>query len=121
MPVVGIDHIQLAMPVAGEAAARQFFCDILGLEELPKPANLAARGGVWFKCGALQLHLGVEPDFRPALKAHPGLIVDRLAPIVALLQEAGFVVKNDVPIAGFTRIFTADPFGNRLELLEPAS
>ncbi|MEW6343683.1 MAG: glyoxalase [Paraburkholderia sp.] len=119
MPVVGIDHVQLAMPAGGEAAARRFFGDILGLGELPKPADLAARGGVWFACGAIQLHLGVEKDFRPALKAHPGLIVDYLAPIVASLNEAGYPVKSDVAIDGFTRVFTADPFGNRIELLEP--
>ncbi|HWX03532.1 VOC family protein [Collimonas sp.] len=118
MPVIGIDHLQLAMPAAHEDAARRFYGDILGLVELPKPADLAARGGVWFLCGAVQLHLGVEKEFRPARKAHPGLVVDKLAPLVAALTEAGHNVKHDLPIAGFTRIFTEDPFGNRIELLE---
>ena len=90
-----------------------------GLGKLPKPADLAARGGVWFACGAIQLHLGVERDFKPALNAHPGLIMDRLAPNVANLNEAGYPVKSDVAIDGFTRMFTADPFGNRIELLDP--
>lgn len=119
MPVVGIDHIQLAMPAGEEAAARHFFGDILGLRELPKPPELAARGGVWFACGAVQLHLGVAKDFTPALKAHPGFIVESLAPIVASLSAAGHDVKSDTPTQGFTRVFTADPFGNRIELLEP--
>ncbi|MFL9864682.1 glyoxalase [Paraburkholderia fungorum] len=119
MPVVGIDHIQLAMPAGEEAAARYFFGDILGLRELPKPPELAARGGVWFACGTVQLHLGVAKDFTPARKAHPGFIVDQLAPIVASLSAAGHDVKSDTPTQGFTRVFTADPFGNRIELLEP--
>ncbi|NKI68160.1 glyoxalase [Collimonas pratensis] len=119
MPVIGIDHVQLAMPAAHEDAARRFYGDILGLIELPKPTDLATRGGVWFLCGAVQLHLGVEKEFRPARKAHPGLVVDKLAPLIAALTEAGHNVKPDTPIAGFTRIFTEDPFGNRIELLEP--
>ena len=81
MPVTAIDHIQLAMPAGGEAAARRFFGDLLGMPELPKPAALQARGGLWFQCGAIQLHLGIDPDFQPALNAHPGLIVDALAPL----------------------------------------
>lgn len=118
MPVIAIDHIQLAMPVGGEAAARRFFGDILGMPELPKPAALQARGGLWFQCGALQLHLGVDQNFQPALNAHPGLIVDTLAPMLAALREAGFAVQDDAPIPGFIRVYTADPFGNLIELRE---
>jgi catechol 2,3-dioxygenase-like lactoylglutathione lyase family enzyme len=117
--VYGIDHVQLAMPAGGEAAARRFYGEILGLAEIPKPANLAARGGAWFRCGALQLHLGVEPEFRPARKAHPGLLVRDLPGLLAALGAAGFEVKYDPePVAGFDRAFTADPFGNRIELVE---
>jgi catechol 2,3-dioxygenase-like lactoylglutathione lyase family enzyme len=119
MSVYGIDHIQLAMPKGGEAEMRIFYCDILGLTELPKPANLAARGGGWFQCGALQLHLGVEADFRPAKKAHPALLVRDLAAMSGTLLAAGFELKHDPePIHGFERVFTADPFGNRIELLQ---
>jgi catechol 2,3-dioxygenase-like lactoylglutathione lyase family enzyme len=117
--VYGIDHVQLAMPAGGEPAARRFYGEILGLTEIPKPANLAARGGAWFRCGALQLHLGVEAEFRPARKAHPGLLVRDLAGLLAALGAAGFEVKYDPePVAGFDRAFTADPFGNRIELVE---
>ena len=77
MKVTGLDHVQLAMPPGGEEKARAFYVRLLGLRELPKPAELAARGGAWFECGALQLHLGVEREFRPARKAHPALRVER--------------------------------------------
>ncbi len=118
MPVTAIDHIQLAMPAGGEDAARHFFSGILGMPELPKPAALQARGGLWFQCGALQLHLGIDPAFQPALNAHPGLIVDALAPMTAALRAAGHPVQDDAPIPGFLRVYTADPFGNLIELRE---
>jgi catechol 2,3-dioxygenase-like lactoylglutathione lyase family enzyme len=117
--VYGIDHVQLAMTSGGEAEMRRFYGGILGLTELPKPANLVARGGGWFQCGALQLHLGVEAEFRPAKKAHPALLVRDLAAMSARLLSAGFELKYDPePIHGFERVFTADPFGNRIELLQ---
>lgn len=119
MPVRGIDHVQLAMPAGGEAQARAFYSGVLGLPERAKPPHLAKRGGCWFECGALQLHLGVEPAFQPARKAHPGLLVDDLPGLLAALRAAGCDVKFDEQIDGFDRAFTADPFGNRLELLEP--
>jgi catechol 2,3-dioxygenase-like lactoylglutathione lyase family enzyme len=119
MSVYGIDHIQLAMPKGGEAEMRKFYGETLGLIELPKPPNLAARGGGWFQCGAIQLHLGVESEFRPAKKAHPALLVRNLAALSAVLQAAGCELKYDTePIEGFERVFTADPFGNRIELLQ---
>ena len=118
MAVYGIDHVQLAMPAGGEQLARQFYGSILGLAEIPKPPNLAARGGAWFRCGSLQLHLGVEPEFRPAKKAHPALLVTELAGLLESLTAAGFEVKFDPePVQGFDRAFTSDPFGNRIELL----
>ena len=119
MGVVGIDHVQLSMPAGGEALARRFYGELLGLTELPKPPNLAARGGAWFRCGALQLHLGVESDFRAAKRAHPALLVTDLAGMRETLSAAGFEIKHDTErIEGFERFFTADPFGNRIELLE---
>jgi catechol 2,3-dioxygenase-like lactoylglutathione lyase family enzyme len=120
MPIYGMDHVQLAMLSDREAEARRFYGDVLGLAELPKPPNLAARGGAWFQCGALQLHLGVEADFRPARKAHPALLVDDLEGLLGALAHAGFNVTHDPePVPGFERAFTADPFGNRIELLQP--
>ncbi len=118
MAVYGIDHVQLAMPAGGEQLARQFYGKLLGLVEIPKPPNLAARGGAWFQCGPLQLHLGVESEFRPAKKAHPALLVTALADLLKSLTAAGFEVKYDTePVQGFDRAFTSDPFGNRIELL----
>jgi len=118
MTVSGIDHVQLAMPSGGEKLARRFYGEILGLIEVPKRSNLAARGGCWFQCGPLQLHLGVEADFRPARKAHPALLVTNLTELLNTLSVAGFEVRRDSdPIEGLDRAFTADPFGNRIELI----
>jgi catechol 2,3-dioxygenase-like lactoylglutathione lyase family enzyme len=119
MVVYGIDHVQLAIPIGSEASARRFYGELLGLTEIPKPPNLAARGGAWFQCGPLQLHLGVESDFRPAKKAHPALLVSDLAGLLKTLTAAGCEVKYDSePVQGFDRAFTYDPFGNRIELVE---
>ena len=119
MTVMGIDHVQLAMPAGREAEARAFYARILGIPEVPKPPELAKRGGAWFENGAVKLHLGVEGDFRPARKAHPGLIVRDLRGLVQRLREAGVAIVDDEPLPGYDRVFTADPFGNRLELMEP--
>jgi catechol 2,3-dioxygenase-like lactoylglutathione lyase family enzyme len=117
--ILGLDHVQLAMPAGQEDAARRFYCGVLGLVEDPKPANLAARGGVWFRGGALRLHLGVDPDFRAARKAHPAILVRGLAGFAARCRAAGFAPVADEPLDGFDRLYVFDPFGNRLELLEP--
>jgi catechol 2,3-dioxygenase-like lactoylglutathione lyase family enzyme len=117
--VRGIDHVQIAMPSGGEELGRKFYGELLGLAEIPKPAKLASRGGLWFHCGSLQLHLGVEASFRAAKKAHPALLVEDLASLLGILKGAGYEVKDDEPLTGFDRAFTCDPFGNRIELLEP--
>ena len=119
MRVRGIDHVQLAMPAGGEDEARAFYGALLGLAEQPKPPDLAARGGCWFGSEGVQLHLGVEDGFRPARKAHPALLVDDLPALVRRLRDAGVEVVDDEPLPGFERVYAADPFGNRLELLEP--
>lgn len=119
--VVGLDHLQLAMPRGKEAEARAFYAGILGLAELQKPPNLARRGGVWFTMGSQQLHLGVEQDFRPAKKAHPAFLVHDLRGLRAQLEQQGFSPYEDEPLAGYERCYVADPFGNRLELLEPVT
>lgn len=118
MAVVALDHVQLAMPPGQEEAARRFYSALLGIPEVPKPPVLAARGGCWFESGAVKVHLGVEQDFRPARKAHPGLRVDDLRELVSRLRAAGVNVKeDDVVLEGPPRYFAEDPFGNRLELL----
>jgi catechol 2,3-dioxygenase-like lactoylglutathione lyase family enzyme len=121
MPITGLDHIQLAMPPGGEAQARAFYEGVLGFPEVVKPANLALRGGCWFECGALKVHLGVEADFRPARKAHPAFLVNDLHALVATITAAGFTVKTDQPLEGYERVYVDDPFGNRIELLELAT
>ena len=115
----GIDHVQLAMPVGQEGAARRFYGELLGLVEVDKPPRLAARGGCWFvdRAGAIHLHLGVDPDFRPAAKAHPAFVVRDLELLRRRLEEAGREVVEDDAIAGVRRFYTADPFGNRLEFV----
>lgn len=117
--VYDIDHVQLSIPVGGESLARTFYRDALGLAETPKPAALAARGGCWFEGGALRLHLGVESDFRPARKAHPALLVHNLEALRRRLSQAGFTPREDQPLDGYERLYVDDPFGNRLELMEP--
>jgi len=119
--IVGLDHLQLAMPCGREAEARAFYAGILGLAELTKPPNLAARGGVWFALGSLELHLGVEQDFRPARKAHPAFLVRDVAGLRARLEQEGFAPYDDEPLAGYQRFYVADPFGNRLEFLQPVA
>lgn len=117
---LALDHLQVAIPRGEEAAARNFYGVILGLPEIPKPPPLAARGGVWFQCGPQQVHLGVEDDFRPAKKAHPAFVVDDLNGIQRALSAGGFpVVLDPVTLAGSRRVFTEDPFGNRVELTQP--
>lgn len=113
--ILGFDHMQLAMPRGSEQAARAFYGETLGLPELAKPAALAGRGGVWFRCGDRELHLGVEDDFRPQRKGHPAFRVDDLAGLRARLETAGAAISEDVPLPGRARFETLDPFGNRLE------
>ncbi len=120
MQVLRIDHVQLAMPAGREDDARGFYSGLLGISETPKPENLARRGGCWFEQGSLKIHLGVEPDFRPARKAHPALLVEDLTALVAKLEDAGVQVSEDEPLDGYFRIYVDDPFGNRIELMEPA-
>jgi catechol 2,3-dioxygenase-like lactoylglutathione lyase family enzyme len=119
MKVVSIDHVQLAMPAGREDEARAFYAGILGIAEQPKPPHLARRGGCWFERGALKIHLGVEKDFAPARKAHPALIVEDLRALVAKLKAAGHRVVDDEPLEGYDRVYVDDPFGNRIELMEP--
>lgn len=116
--VLEIDHVQLAMPAGCEDEARAFYVGVLGLEEEPKPAHLAARGGAWFRGGEARLHLGVDGDFRPATKAHPALLVDDLAVLVARLRAAGAEPTTDQPLDGYERLYVSDPFGNRIELMQ---
>lgn len=121
MRIAAIEHVQLAMPAGREQAAREFYQNLLGIPEVPKPPHLAKRGGAWFERGALKIHLGVEADFRPARKAHPALLVVGLTELVARLKAHDVPVVEDDPLEGYFRVYVADPFGNRIELMEPRS
>jgi len=118
MRIEKIDHVQLAMPPGKEAEARAFYHGVLGIPEIPKPPNLAKRGGCWFARGDLKIHLGVEVDFRPARKAHPAFLVSGLTALKEAIIAAGHSYKTDEPLEGYDRIYVDDPFGNRIELLE---
>lgn len=113
-----IHHVQIAIPAGGEAAAQQFYGGQLGLMDVPKPAHLQGRGGVWFATGNLQLHLGVDAAFRPATKAHVAFQVTGLDALRERLEAAGYGTTEDEPLAGYHRCYVQDPFGNRVELLE---
>lgn len=112
-----LDHVQLAIPAGSEDSCRQFWGDLLGLVEIPKPKGLAGRGGLWFQLGEVELHLGVEADFRPAKKAHPAFIVRNIEDLAEGLTSAGYATRWDTSIADRRRFFTYDPFGNRLEFI----
>ena len=116
MSVLGIDHVQLAAPAGREAEARAFYGSLLGMEELPKPEPIRARGGCWFRAGGQELHIGVEDSFTPARKAHPGLVASDLDAIRGRFNAAGVEYEDDTKIEGVDRLFVHDPFGNRLEL-----
>ncbi len=111
-------HVQLAMPRDQEDTARTFYVGVLGMTQITKPAVLASRGGVWFRAGGVELHLGVEETFRPARKAHPAVLVDDLDDLAARLSAAGQPVRWDEELPGFRRAYANDPFGNRLEFLQ---
>ena len=116
-PFTAIDHVQLAMPTGGEDTARAFYCGMLGMTEAPKPPELAKSGGAWFTCDDVQIHLGVEAEFRPARKAHPALRCTDYSALTAKLRAAGVGVIDDGRIPGVSRCHIFDPFGNRIELI----
>jgi catechol 2,3-dioxygenase-like lactoylglutathione lyase family enzyme len=113
-----LDHVQLAYPPGRDDDARAFYGDLLGCVEVEKPAPMRARGGMWFQAGGIGLHLGVEPDFRPSVKAHVAFVVDDLDALVARLTAAGHEWTPTSELPGVRRGHTRDPFGNRLELIE---
>ncbi len=116
--VIGLDHVQLAMPREGEATAEAFYSGLLGLTRLPKPEPQASRGGCWFASGSVALHLGTEDDFRPAKKAHPALLVRNLAGLASVLERAAIPVSPNPDVPPGEGYYVEDPFGNRLELME---
>ncbi|MGW3459015.1 VOC family protein [Streptomyces olivaceoviridis] len=118
--LVAVDHVQLAAPSGSEDMLRSYYAGVLGMTEVPKPPALAARGGCWFEAGSVRLHLGIQRDFRPARKAHPGLRVRDIEAYAARLTAQGAEVTWDDDLPGHRRFSSQDPVGNRLEFLEPA-
>lgn len=119
MTVLSIDHVQIAMPAGEEEKARSFYINLLGFVEIPKPTELAERGGAWFQSGGVRVHLGVEADFRPARKAHPAFLVNDLNELTAKARSMSFEMDLTQPsLDGYMRVHVFDPFGNRIELME---
>jgi catechol 2,3-dioxygenase-like lactoylglutathione lyase family enzyme len=114
---VKLHHVQVAMPAGRETEARAFYGQLLGLSEVAKPPNLVPRGGCWFQLGDRELHLGVDPSFRPATKAHVAMLVEDLAGMRARLEACGVPIREDEPLPGYQRFYAEDPFGNRMEFL----
>jgi catechol 2,3-dioxygenase-like lactoylglutathione lyase family enzyme len=117
--ITRIEHVQLAMPAGGEDLAREFYEGALGIPEVTKPPYLAQRGGCWFERGELKIHLGVDADFHAARKAHPALLVVGLRQLAEKLRAQSIEVRDDERLEGYFRIYVHDPFGNRIELMEP--
>lgn len=121
MTILSIDHVQLAIVPGRESEARAFYGHVLGLIEVPKPAPMAARGGMWFQSAEpplVKVHLGLEPGFVPSLKAHPAFVVDDLEALLERARAAGHRTLNEAPLDGYQRAFVYDPFGNRIELMQ---
>lgn len=118
--IVGLHHVQLAMPAGREDDAERFYAGLLGLPRVPKPPELEGRGGCWFRSPGVEIRLGVEEGFRPARKAHPALIVAGLDTLAERLERNGVSIERDVEPEGHRRFYATDPFGNRLEFIEPA-
>ena len=119
MKIYGIHHVQLAMPEGREDDARTFYQKVLGFGEVQKPPSLDAQGGCWFESGSIKVHLGVETQFAPATKAHPAFLVVNLEDITKEAEQAGYEVVGGLPLEGFDRKYIYDPFGNRIELMQP--
>jgi catechol 2,3-dioxygenase-like lactoylglutathione lyase family enzyme len=118
MKVYAVHHVQITIPPNSEDLARIFYGEILGLKEKPKPEHLIKRGGVWFEQDNLKLHLGVDGNFYPAKKAHPGLLVENLDELVSRCEKFGYMVMTGEGVKNYRQVYVSDPFGNRIELME---
>lgn len=116
---LGLHHVQLAMPPGSEDECRQFYVGVLGMTEIRKPPALAARGGLWVRADRLEIHLGVEEDFRPARKAHPGILTEDLDGLAERLTANGVAITWDDGFPGHRRFYAFDVLANRLEFLSP--
>jgi catechol 2,3-dioxygenase-like lactoylglutathione lyase family enzyme len=119
MAILTLDHVLLTMPPGSEDRAIGFYCGVLGFRRVPKPEPMRAAGGAWFRTGSVELHLGADADFIPARRGHPAFLVDGLDDLAKDCEAAGHAVTWDERYPGFRRFYAHDPFGNRLEFLQP--
>lgn len=118
MPITALDHVQIAMPSGEEAAARAFYCDLLGLTEIAKPEPSASRGGMWLFANGVNIHLGIDPAFIPAKKAHVALQITDYDELMNTLKGNNYPIIIDKELIGISRFFSEDCFGNRLEFID---
>lgn len=116
--ILGLDHLQLALPAGAEDTMRAFYCDLLGFEDIAKPEPLLKRGGFWAGAGTIVVHFGIDPDFHPATKAHPAFLVCDIEALFAVLTERGYAPKWDTSLQDVVRFFVNDPVGNRVEIMQ---
>lgn len=114
---LALHHVQLAIPPHSEELCRAFYLDVLGMTEIPKPPALAERGGLWLRADDLVFHLGIDEDFHPARKAHPGILVADLDSLANQLTKKGTPVTWSDDLPGYRRLHAFDVVGNRLEFL----
>ncbi len=120
MTIRRMHHVQVTVPSDAESAARKFYCQILGLEEFDTPDSLKSRGGFWLLLGDQELHVSLEDGFdRTTTKAHVAYQVESLEAWRQKLTQAGIKIGESVPIPGYRRFECRDPFGNRMEFIEP--
>ena len=118
MSILGLDHVQVAIPPGAQPEGRAFYAGVLGLEEIPRPESLRSTGAVWFRVGSGELHLGIQPEFHPARKAHPAILVSDADEVAARCEEGGYAVEWDGRYPGVRRFYVSDPFGNRVEIMQ---
>lgn len=119
MEEFSLDHVQLAIPPGGEDIARAFYVDLIGFTEIPKPQELAKRGGLWLRCGVVSIHLSVDSAFAPATKAHPALRSTGYVALLERLAASGMTIVSDpLPFDGRAHCYVTVPFGNRIELID---
>jgi catechol 2,3-dioxygenase-like lactoylglutathione lyase family enzyme len=117
--ILGIHHAQVTIPKGAEDEAREFYCGVLGLKEIPKPESLEGRGGFWLEVGDRQVHIGTEAGVDPSKsKAHVAYLVDDIARWRSMLITHGIEILDGIPIPGYDRFEFRDPFGNRVEFLQ---
>ncbi|KZL13358.1 VOC family protein [Pseudovibrio sp. Ad26] len=119
MTILSLQHFNLPIAPDGDKLAREFYVDLLGFEEVERPESIRHRSGGWFSVGSVNLHLTVQDPFVANKVGHPAFVVDDIIKLTQHLRDAGYEVSEDPTFIGFLRRTTHDPFGNRVELMQP--